>query len=694
MTRFCATLLFFAVFLCKNVCADDAARILADSCMHPLAALSGDEITVATPGGFLISKSAPRGKAVSARLVPSGKVWDCSSKLWMLLNVSNQGSSPVLVRTLIRSENVPSWSYSRGGAIIQPGETGTVATLIWREIPDADINRLKEALGELRSFPYAHQATPWMLIDASKINVVELEFYTDASQVEVALSSLRAAVDFHLPSEAELKSDYIPSIDRFGQSRTAQWPSKIKTAEDFQERRTSENALIEKRPSITNRNAYGGWTEGEPLKATGNFYTTKKEGKWWLVDPDGRLFWSMGITCLHYDLGWTRTPGIWSELEKTPADELGPSELPGLHADLWNPYTANLYRKYGTDWATENIRHSHRRLRSWGFNTLGNWTSADFYAMRQTPYTVAVHYQRMSLEGHETMWEVTLPDVFHPEFEQRTLDRMHEEKITAADPWCIGYFIDNELAFPDDISPALRTLEAAASCFTRQEMMSRLGKKYGGISSLNRAWKTGFTHWDEVRLPEGVRTADCASDLDDFSRHYYHTYYRICRDAVREAAPGKLYLGDRICFLKNHTALSICAEYADVVSINLYDYTPNILDLPEGFDAPLLVGEFHFGTVTERGYWGGGLVTATDLSQAAELFQWYVGSALNHPNFVGVHWFQFFDQPLSGRRSDGENHRIGFVDVTDTPYPEMIEASREIAEKMYLMRSKSVTPTK
>ena len=63
----------------------------------------------------------------------------------------------------------------------------------------------------------------------------------------------------------------------------------------------------------------------------------------------------------------------------------------------------------------------------------------------------------------------------------------------------------------------------------------------------------------------------------------------------------------------------------------------------------------------------------------------YVQGALVHPNMVGAHWFQFRDQPLTGRW-DGEGYQIGFVDVADTPYPEMVRAAREIGENMYSYR--------
>ena len=41
------------------------------------------------------------------------------------------------------------------------------------------------------------------------------------------------------------------------------------------------------------------------------------------------------------------------------------------------------------------------------------------------------------------------------------------------------------------------------------------------------------------------------------------------------------------------------------------------------------------------------------------------------PAMVGAHWFQYMDEPATGR-SDGENYNIGLVDVTDRPYEELV----------------------
>lgn len=41
----------------------------------------------------------------------------------------------------------------------------------------------------------------------------------------------------------------------------------------------------------------------------------------------------------------------------------------------------------------------------------------------------------------------------------------------------------------------------------------------------------------------------------------------------------------------------------------------------------------------------------------------------------------------TGRPADDENIQCGFVDVTDTPYREMVEAARKVSSDMYRYRT-------
>jgi agarase len=102
-------------------------------------------------------------------------------------------------------------------------------------------------------------------------------------------------------------------------------------------------------------------------------------------------------------------------------------------------------------------------------------------------------------------------------------------------------------------------------------------------------------------------------------------------------------------------------------------------------DRPAIIGEFHFGAL-DRGMFHTGLQATGSQAERAAAFARYVQSVADHPNFVGAHWFQYTDQAITGRPRDGENYNIGFVNVVDTPYPEMVNAAREMHEGIYPRR--------
>jgi hypothetical protein len=61
------------------------------------------------------------------------------------------------------------------------------------------------------------------------------------------------------------------------------------------------------------------------------------------------------------------------------------------------------------------------------------------------------------------------------------------------------------------------------------------------------------------------------------------------------------------------------------------------------------------------------------------------------PGLIGVYWFQWLDEPVTGRR-DGENYNIGFVDVTDRPYWDFIEGVKATHKRLFDVHSGKVPP--
>lgn len=89
------------------------------------------------------------------------------------------------------------------------------------------------------------------------------------------------------------------------------------------------------------------------------------------------------------------------------------------------------------------------RLSAWGFNSLGNWSDPALAAQTRMPYSlplsIAGDYATVS-SGFD--WWGAMPDPFDPRF------AMAAERVIAIaardhrdDPWLLGYYADNELAW-------------------------------------------------------------------------------------------------------------------------------------------------------------------------------------------------------------------------------------------------------
>jgi hypothetical protein len=129
------------------------------------------------------------------------------------------------------------------------------------------------------------------------------------------------------------------------------------------------------------------------------------------------------------------------------------------------------------------------------------------------------------------------------------------------------------------------------------------------------------------------------------------------------------------------------AALRDVVSFDIYEprIDPNQWAFLNDLKAPCVIGEFEMA-VADRGMFDPGPIPAPNSQTRAQMYQDYVDSVLDHPAFVGCHWFQYRDEPLTGRALDGENSNIGLVSVTDAPYPELVAAARAVHSAIYRRR--------
>ena len=505
-----------------------------------------------------------------------------------------------------------------------------------------------------------------------------------------------------LPPNPNLLSGRL--MDSFGQYTGADWPGKLHNAGELATRRAAEEAALAKAPQPPGTDRFGGWTGGPALTATGYFRTVQNGGKWWLVDPDGHLFFSIGMDAVDDSdtYGGTTVTGrdaMFSALAEPGAVVFGhmnaaPAGVtPGT---IYNFYAANLERKYGPAYHQAWQQNALARLKSWGFNTLGNWSDLALAKQDAMPYVARLAYA--SNHAHvPTSYQGWAPmdDPFDPKFAAdvaATFPRRVQPYKN--DPYCIGYFLANEMSWVgtgpyanQGLAIGTLGLDASASP-AKQALLAQLQKKYMTINALDTAWQTNFPSWAAMgaswQAPPNLTDAMVA-DLNMFVLTLARQYFHVVDSILKSLDPHHLDLGCRFAHFTPEAAQA-CAENCDVVSFNIYQNNLDKWAWLTGLNKPCLVGEFHFGA-RDRGLFWGGMVDAGSQAGRASAYTAYMQSALRHPAIVGCHWYEYADQPVTGALFDGENGNVGFVDVTDTPYPELVQAAQTVNLGAYALRS-------
>lgn len=629
--------------------------------------------------------------------IPKGDVSPCNLRLmspmdlspyrYLLTTVENTGSTTVVLRMAVRdsgTKNYWEWGHHTFGiVVVRPGEKKPLAACL-----SGDRTRyayMKDYFPKMAQLPGMFEFTFWRNLDAGHVSGVQiLPVGADAGRDRsIVLTPLRGALPISAPTEEALASgSFFPFIDSYGQYSKLDWTDKIRTDGDLVKMRKKEEAWIAERGSMPEGwNQYGGWAAGPQLKATGHFRTEKYEGKWWFVDPEGRLFWSKGSTGLGFEIGG-RTP-IEPDTRRRffahiPDDAIvsGRRGSKDLVVGQW--IEALKYgEQTGDEWKNDL---SIRRAWSFGLNTAGAWSSVQATSKQRLPYAAMLH--PWSQEFKETLFDPFSPG-FRDSIENAVQKTAGKE---AEDPWCIGYFINNELKWASPLA-----LGKAALIHNREQpaklaLIERLKTKYETIERLNTAWQSSYATWEALSetREEGKLNKAVEQDLEAFGNVFCDTFFRTISEVMKQHAPNKLYLGDR--FNKNvQEAISACARYADVVSFNKYEPGVESLQLPKGSpDKPIIIGEFCFVRGGRR-HVSAELGDVFDPDYRGRAYSQYIIGALANPAIVGCHWFQWGTQPVTGR-GDGENYEQGFLDTCDTPYWGLAHYSRRLADTLYDIR--------
>ncbi|MHC1766946.1 MAG: hypothetical protein AB9869_22030 [Verrucomicrobiia bacterium] len=320
-------------------------------------------------------------------------------------------------------------------------------------------------------------------------------------------------------------------------------------------------------------------------------------------------------------------------------------------------YAWNLARRHGADAPLKWIELALSRLESWGLNTIGNWSDPRVWAAQKKAYQVNLGGWGMR-DGY-----LGLPDVFSEEF-VKAADRDAAAQCAPRknDPWLLGYFIANEPPWPG-----------------RESLVVDMILE-GKPSAIQREAKAFLADGD---TPERRR---------QFIYRAFDRFLEVTMAAIRRHDPNHLILGLRFGGGVPPAEMLRACKAFDVYSLNVYATEVSRKNLEAIYAAtgrPIIIGEFHFG-VPGRGL-APGLVQVRNLAERGVAYRYYVEQAAAFPALIGTSWFQWVDQPCTGRM-DGENYSIGVVDVTDRPYADLIDAMRLTHQRVQAVHSGKTPP--
>jgi len=463
-------------------------------------------------------------------------------------------------------------------------------------------------------------------------------------------------------------------------------------------------------PVLSPRNQYGA-SRTERRRATGFFRVERIAEQWTLIDPEGYPFYSLGIDVIGTGDTYTRVSGREQKFQQylssredekfaeawRPPYGYGPYGLDNKGL-VFSPYVYFQIQQRGRDYRAAWREEAKQRLLSWRVNTIGAWGSGDFIESSKLPYVAFAGGSRSpALPGS------SFPDVFAPQFQANVDKSAAGAAKRKDDPLLIGWFSDNELDWYGDwqhqkgLVDFVQLAEPAQPA--KQEWVKFLRRRYrDDLAALNEAWERNFAAWDDIlalqeRVPRGG-----AEDESAFLELIADRYFEITAQALKRYDPHHLTLGARYAGQAPAEVVRASARHVDVVSFNIYAAAPRVklfLQYAREWDKPVLIGEFSFRGADSGlpNKLGAGSTVPTQRDRA-EAYQYYVSTVLALPNIVGCHWFQYLDQPATGRFGGGveggENSNYGWANVRNEPYSDFVAGATLINDNVYFLRRHSV----
>ncbi len=489
-------------------------------------------------------------------------------------------------------------------------------------------------------------------------------------------------------------------IDKYGQRTSMRWAGRVSSEGDIIRADRREAADLAKYRPAADRDIYHAWTGHPPRHATGFFRVEKVDGRWWFIAPNGHLYYACGLDCVICGVDARLDPMVRAAYSWMPPRK-------GKFSSAWSSrrarrgrkkamglslYRANLIRKWGPEqYRRMYLERAIDRQSAWGFTCIGNWADTHLFAFRRLPY----------FSTGPSFWEMKVPyvaklihDVYHPDFEREARHNASALSRYRNDPWLVGHFVSNEV---DWVGLPYGVLASPANQPAKRAFLAQLKKRYRTIRNLNRAWGTTATTFADLRWPKSGGWREYKEtperDLAAFRRQFADRWYKVWGEAIRAADPNHLVLGSRLHGGNRAPEIvAACARHMDVVSFNYYEVEPWAGEFNRHYEIaqkPFLIGEYAHNSLDT------GLLSASvpvaDQKARGVGYRYYTERLAALPYFVGGHYFQYLDEPITGR-FDRETSFNGFVSIVDIPHPHLVKAAKASHSRIYKVHAGLLRP--
>lgn len=401
--------------------------------------------------------------------------------------------------------------------------------------------------------------------------------------------------------------------------------------------------------------------EYDSIHGREGFWRLAREGKsghWWFVSPDGKREFLNSVTTVR------------------PAADARDRDGAAHVSGDYNPSTEDPARD--REWATATLR----RVKDAGFKGIGAWSHPALHQLdvpitRDLNLSTYVPWNRRGLftPGWSDAIDSAARGQVEPLRDNRNL---------------VGYYLDNELDWSDTAAGPGRYFNYLAPADpNRAAVVAVIKTLWATVAEFNLAFNASLKSWDDLLAHDVLPSAPQAS----YDRLYSAwlgrlaaEYFRVATSAVRRHDPNHLILGIRFRGSAPAEVIAASRGYTDAQSINYYPADAKLdeplfrsmHDLSDG--QPVIVTEYSFHSLDNRsgarntfGFSG----QVPDQAARGEGYKLMTTRLARVPFVVGADWFQWADEPPSGRRRDGEDVSFGVVDIDDRTYEPLVEAVRE-----------------